>query len=300
VSSKLHFAIKVDCEPLAAKSPRCGGPESWEESERTVRGIREVYEKRGLQRALNFCLTPEAAKAHAAMWREWHAEGIHLGIQPNVPGFRYPDYDRDLGEYDEAMQCRIIAEATDDFAQVLGFRPTTYVACCGSKSPFTLRLLHEAGYRQTSSPAPGRYFPERPDRTTEGVFPFPHWANRNHHLMPGDLPLCVVPNAGDMTGGRGARPQDLRAEKPVSEETRALYRKIVDWNLELAALMEAPVRTIVVPTHNTQHVRLENVAYVADYVQEAAAQAGLELVPASFPEVRQALEAAMPPTTAGS
>ena len=43
-SNKIYFSYFVDCEPLAAKSPRCGGPASWEVSERTVRAIRQSFE----------------------------------------------------------------------------------------------------------------------------------------------------------------------------------------------------------------------------------------------------------------
>jgi hypothetical protein len=263
-------------------------------SERTVRSIRDVFEAGGLRRALIFNLTPEAARAHAPMWRAWHDEGIQLGIQPNVPGFRYPTYTRDLGQYDEATQRQIVAQASQDFEDALGFRTDTYSACCGSKSAVTWRLLYEAGYRQTFSPVPGRYFPDRPDRCTAGVFPYPHWANARHHLLAGTLPLCVVPHSGDVGGGRGARPMDLRAEAPVNEQTRTAFRQIVDWNVELSGLIAAPVRAIVGNTHNTGRVHPENVALAASYVKEAAARAGLELVPATMPEVRAALLEAAP------
>jgi hypothetical protein len=293
-SDRIYFAYKVNCEPLRARSPMCGGPETWDESELTIRAIRDVFETRGLRRALTFLPTPEAAQAHAPLWREWHAEGVGLGVQPNVPGFRFPTYEKDLGQYSEAMQRRIIAEAVDDFTQALGFRPESYVPCCGSRSAVTLRLLYEAGFRQMGTPAPGRYFPDRPDRCTVGVFPFPHWGNAAHHLVPGWLPLCIVPNSSDLSGGRGARPTDLRAEAPVGEATRARYRQIVDQAIEISGLIEAPVRTVVGNTHNTGFVHAENVAYVVDYVQEAVAQAGLQLVPASFPDIRAALETALP------
>jgi hypothetical protein len=294
LSDKLYFTYFVDCEPLKEKSPRCGGPASWEVSERTVRSIRAVFQSRKLERALTFNLTPEAAKAHAPMWREWHEQGVNLGIQPNVPGFRYPQYACDLGEYDEATQRRIIQEATEDFASAIGFRPTSYCACCGSKSPVTLRLLYEAGYRQHISPSPGRYLPQRPDRCTIGLFPFPHWGNARHHLLPGNLPICIIACSSDFSSGRGKVPQDLRSEYPVSAETHEHYRRVIDWNIEVSSLIQAPVRAIVGATHNSERVNIPNVEFVLDYVQEAAQQAGLELVPASFPDIRAALEAALP------
>jgi hypothetical protein len=272
----------------------CGGPQTWEESERAIHAIREAFEQRELLGALSFMPTPEAARAHAPMWRAWHAEGVYLGIQPNVPGFRYPTYAKDLGQYDEDTQRQIIREATEDFEDALGFRPDMYVACCGSKSAVTPHLLYEAGYRLTHSPAPGRYFPDRPDKCNPGVFPYPHWGNQQHHLLPGTLPLCVVPNSGDMSGGRGVRPTDLRAEAPVGEETQQRYRHIVDWHIEISGLIQAPVRTIVGNTHNTAAMHPENVGFVIDYVREAVARAGLNLVPASMPAIRTALMEAAP------
>jgi hypothetical protein len=294
VARRLYFVFKVDCEPLKAQSPACGGPDSWEVSERIVHGIREIVEREGLRRALIFNLTPEAAQAHAPLWRAWHDEGIQFGIQPNVPGFRYPTYTQDLGQYDATMQRQIIAEASEDFQNALGVSTDTYSACCGSKSPATWRLLYEAGYRQTFSPVPGRYFADRPDRCTTGVFPYPHWANARHHLIAGTLPLCVVPHTGALAGGRDARPLDLRAEAPVDEETHAAFREIVDTHIELSGLVDAPVRAIVGNTHNTGRVHMENVAFVAKYVKEAASRAGLELIPATMPDVRAALMDATP------
>jgi hypothetical protein len=108
------------------------------------------------------------------------------------------------------------------------------------------------------------------------------------------LPICVIACSGELNGGRGVRPRDVRSELPASEETHELYRRIVDWNIELSGLMEAPVRAIVGATHNTELVHLENVAYVLDYVREAVARAGLELVPASYDDVSAALQAAVP------
>jgi hypothetical protein len=265
-----------------------------------MRGVRDVLEARGLRRALAFMVTPEAAAAHAGMLRSWHDEGVFIGIQPNVPGFRFPTYARDLGEYDEGTQQRIIAEATDDFAQALGFRPDSYVPCCGSKSPVTPRLLYEAGYRQMCSTAPGRYYADRPDRCTVGVFPYPHWGNTSHHLVAGDLPLCVIPNSGDLGGARNRPPSDLRAEAPVNAETHARFRRIVDLHVELSGLLGAPVRAIMGNTHNTEAVHLENVAYVADYVRQAAEAANLAFTPASMPDLHAALRRAAPAGSAGS
>jgi len=287
---KLFFVYAVDCEPLAAKSPACGGPASWDVSERAITRYAEIFRERGLMRALNFHTTPEAAKAHTTLLLALHREGCDLALQLNVPGFRYPKYKYDLGFYGYDEQRRILEEATKDFADAFGFAPETYTACCGSKNKHTYPLLVELGYRQTRAVAPGRYFLDRPDRVTVGCFPYPHWANARHHLLAGDLPLCVIPGSAELVTSRGRRPFDLRPESPPTAETRERYRALVNQHMEIQALIDPPVRTIVSGAHNTEYVNFENVEFVIDCIREAAARENVELVLANCPIVREALE----------
>ena len=292
-TSKLYFMYAVDCEPLAAKSPACGGPESWEVSEQAITQYAEIFRARDLMGVLNFHTTPEAAKVHRGLLLALHREGCDLGLQLNVPGFRFPKYQYDLGFYDRDEQKQILEEATQDFTDTLGFASETYVACCGSKNKHTVPLLVSLGYRQARTPLPGRYFPDRPDRCTVGCFPYPHWASAEHPLLSGNLPLCIIPGTGERTGIRGTRPFDLRPESPSTAETRERYRRIIDEHLEVQALIDPPVKAIVAGAHNTEFVHFENVAFVVDYVREAAERKGLELIPANGPTVREALECSL-------
>lgn len=293
-SRKLYFVWAVDCEPLAAKSPACGGPASWEVSARAIARYAEIFRARGMLSGLSYHTTPEAAKAHPDLLLALHREGCGLGIQPNVPGFRYPKYEYDLGRYGRDEQRTILREATADFADTFGFAPQTYTPCCGSKSNDTYPLLVELGYRQTHAPVPGRYFPDRPDRCTVGCFPYPHWASAEHKLLAGNLPLCVIPGSGELHCERAGRTFDLRPENPPTSETRERYRRVINMNIEIQTLIEAPVTVIMVGSHNTERVNFENVEFVIEYVHEAAERAGLEVVPADCPAVREALEAACP------
>jgi len=288
---QLYFVYAVDCEPLAAKSPMCGGPESWEVSERAILRYAEIFRGRGIMRGLNFHTTPEAGKAHRELLLDLHREGCGLGLQLNVPGFRFPQYELDLGCYSRDEQRKILQEATADFVDTFGFAPETYTPCCGSKSKDTYPLLVELGYRQTHAPVPGRYFPDRPDRMHRGCFPYPHWACVEHKLLAGDLPLCVIPGSGELQCERGGRTFDLRPENPPTPETHERYRHIINMNIELQTLIEAPVKIIMVGSHNTERVNFGNVEFVIDYVYEAAAPAELEVIPANCPLVREALEA---------
>ena len=288
----LHFLYRIGSAPLRAKSPACGGPTSWDVSERMVLGFADIFRSRGMIRGLGFHTTPEAAVAHRDLFLELRREGCYIGLQPNVPGFRYPTYEHDLGLYGRDEQLRIIEEATADFSETLGFAPDTYTPCCGSKNVHTYPLLVSLGYRQTHPPATGRYFPDRPDRCTIGCFPFPHWASARHQLVAGDLPLCVIPTTGQLTGVGVGRPFDPRSESPPTPETHERYRRVVDESLEVQRLIGQPVRTICVGTHNTELAKLENVEYVVDYVCQAAEREGLRLLPCAAPTVREALLAA--------
>src|SRR5690349_12433412 len=119
------FVYIADFEPLKERSPYCGGPASWAESEEVFNIYMEVRQQKGVKLQLN--LTPEAAFAHADLMKAAHKEGVALAIQPNVPGFRFPTYKKDLGEYDATMQRQIIGEALEDFRTALdGIEPVAY------------------------------------------------------------------------------------------------------------------------------------------------------------------------------
>ena len=120
---KLYFIYRVDCEPLAAKSPACGGPASWAVSERAILRYAEIFRARGLLHGLSFETTPEAGKEHRDLLLALHREGCGLGLQLNVPGFRFPKYKHDLGFYEREEQRQILEEATADFAAAFGFAP---------------------------------------------------------------------------------------------------------------------------------------------------------------------------------
>ena len=288
---KLYLNCGVDCEPLQEKSPMCGGPESWEVSEQTILRFVQLFTENDLLAGLSFHPTPEAAAAHPDLLSDLKGRGIEIGIQPNVPGFRFPTYDLDLGCYDRDAQRKILGEALEDFQDALGFLPEVYTACCGSKSRDTYPLLMELGFRVSRAPVAGRYLSDRPDRCTMGMFPYPHWAS-DHHVIAGCRPLYVVPMTGDITAiGRDRRPPDLRPEREPNDETRAGYRHIVDMNLEVMRLIDAPVKAIVIGTHNTGRVHFDNLQYVLDYVREKAASEGMELAPISALGLRAVAEA---------
>lgn len=286
-AEKLYFMFCIDCEPLKEKSPACGGPSTWDVSEKAVARYAEIFRARGMIRALSYHTTPEAGRAHRDLFLSLREEGCDIAMQLNVPGFRYPKYERDLGFYDRDDQRQILQEATADFTDTFGFRPETYTACCGSRNKHTHPLLADLGYRQCRSAGSGRYFPDRGDRCTVGQFPFPFWASADHQLLSGDLPLYVIPGSVELTCTRGQRPFDLRPESPPTPETHERYRSVIDQRLEVQKLLDLPVKVIVAAGHNTERVSFENVEFVLDYVREAVAREGFELIEANCPVVRE-------------
>ncbi|HJN16757.1 MAG TPA: hypothetical protein QGH10_14730 [Armatimonadota bacterium] len=282
--NKLYLIGQYDCEPLAAKSPQCGGPQTWQESEQKVLEVAGIYRERGLLGALGFHLTPEAAKAQSDLYKGLHAEGIFMGLQINVPGFRYPTYDRDLGLHSPDEQREIIRLGLEDFEEALGFSTTCYTACCGSRSHATASILVEQGFKVFRPPGAGRLAWDRPDKTTVGMFPYPYKASSEHMCLAGDLDLLCIPVGNDVTGKYKRSewaPGDLRGENPVSDETREMYRYIVDSTIDLGRLLDVPLQNVQAVGHNTDRCEGENVAYVLDYIREAADKKGLELVPIS-------------------
>ncbi len=294
-NDRLYLMGTYDCEPLKAKSPQCGGPETWQESEEKVLEITQIYREHGLLEALSFHLTPSAAKAQPELYKGLHHEGIYMGIQPNIPGFRFPQYDRDLGLYNADEQREIIRLCKEDFEEALGFSTITYTTCCGSRSDATASILVEMGYKVYRPPGPGRLDKARRDKITVGLFPFPYKASAQHRCLAGDLDLLCIPTTVDLTGKYKRSewaPNDLRAENPVSEETQQMYRDIIDSNIELGLLMGVPLNNIQIVGHNTAHCVGENIAYALDYVREAAEKFDLELVPISPAGIREEAERA--------
>ncbi len=290
---RLYLMGTYDCEPLAAKSPQCGGPQTWQESEEKVLEITEIYRREGLLEALSFHLTPEAARAQAELYKGLHEQGVYMGIQPNIPGFRYPTYDRDLGLYPPAQQREIIRLAKEDFEEAMGFGTITYTTCCGSRSNETASILVEMGYKVYRPPGPGRLDKSRPDKTTVGMFPFPFRASAQHMCLAGDLDLLCIPTTVDITGKyrRSAWcPNDLRGENPVGEETWEMYRYIINTNIELGLELGVPLVTIQVVGHNTAQCHGENIARALDYVRQAADKYEMELVPISPAGLREEAE----------
>ena len=292
MDDRVFYTIKIDCEPLAAKSPACGGPESWEVSERTIKRLAHICRERELVEGCEFHLTPEAAKAHPDLFRALRDEGFGVGIQPNVPVFRYPTYDKDLGCYSPDEQREALRLAFADWQEAVGGTPCAFTSCCNSMSDDTLPILDEMGVRQVCVSGPGRYLPDRPDKSWAGVFPYPHHASAKSKLICGSLDVYAFPATVEVVRQNEPNwPKDLRPERPVSEETHASYRQVIRDNLWRMQAMNVPVRYIRHSGHNTGRVNFENFEFVIDAIREISGELGLRVVPAHLEDIHREADA---------
>jgi hypothetical protein len=284
-SERVFFLSGIDCEPLRDQSPACGGPPDWEASRQALECYVEVCRRAGTVAGAAINLTPEAARAHAERVRELAAAGHPIAIQPNVPGFRFPRYDRDLGQYSAAEQREIIGLAKADFEAALGLSTTTYIACCGSFSEATFPLLVEHGYRQFVH-SPGRFVRGRPDKTSYGALPFAHHAHPESRILVGGLDLYVIP-ATNHPGRIISRcnPFDPRPDSQVVEDYEEAVRETWDLALEMQASQRAPVRTLYLGCHNIPSLDPARLELAIELAKQAVAAAGLVFTPASYEEV---------------
>ncbi len=258
---RLFWFSCYDLEPIAARSPQCGGPETWAESEAKIKEIAEAFRSRGVVQACLLNATPEAAKVHADLLRSLAAEGFHIGIQPNVPAFRYPTYDRDLGLYSAQEQREIIKLALADFEDALGMTTTTYTPCCGSRSnDWPSWAFGKCGCRH------------RADGTRHGRIAA-RWGFSRHRTMP-------VPSTGCWPGTWTCTYSLTRATRRASTSASPGTRRTCGGNTRWGRR-----RGGCTGKSSTRTCAIENVEYVLDYIPQAAEKYGLQLVPAGPEQV---------------
>ena len=280
---------KMDCERVARYAPDMGGPESWEQSERAIRGWAELLMDRGFKGF--FGIHPETAYQHRELFLELEKKGFELGMQFHAGNFRGLEYRCYLGSYSRKEQMDIIKRARDDWIRALGRVPRTYGVGGGSFNDDTWLVIYELGFRQCYIP-PERH---RPDVycVSVSLYPYAHHANPYNRLIPGDLELYVIPITINWRRKIPGVNQfyDLRPEGKVGIE---VHRETIDQNLDKMIELDIPIKTITVPTHNTQEymdpknrsrVILEE---ILDYIMEAAERRGLNVVSATPEEVHLA------------
>ncbi|HIE13672.1 TPA: hypothetical protein EYP70_00195 [Candidatus Bathyarchaeota archaeon] len=286
---RLYLIALMDCERVGRYAPDMGGPETWERSEKAIEGWASLLSSRGFRGF--FGVHPETAIQHHEIFRQLAKEGFEIGLQFHAGNFRALEYRCYLGSYDREKQFEIISKAREDWIRALDMIPKTYGIGGGSFNDYTWLILYELGFRQCYVP------PERHRLDvhciTIGMYPYPHHANSYNRLIPGDLELYVVPTT---INWRRKMPHvnqfyDLRPEGGLSLD---IHRETIEQNIKKMVELKVPIKTILVPTHNTQayenpknksRVILEK---ILDFVESAAEERGLRLVSATFEEVHLA------------
>ena len=199
---QLYFSLSIDCEatqPAIADAAR---------GERAARGFAEVLEGHNLLGT--FHVLPGDAEAHPGLYRELHGLGHELGLHVHPAADGYQEF---LGVYGQEDQARILRQAADRFAQVIGVLPDNICIGYASTNDFTYGVLFDLGFRHGTTSIPTRVLPECAS-VHAGAPLDVHYAHRFNRALPGNLDYVEIPPTVDpdsrMWGGR--HPLDLRIE----------------------------------------------------------------------------------------
>ncbi len=286
-SNHLHVAFTMDCERIRAFSPP-GGPETWELSERAVRGFADVLLAGGL--VGTFFIVPETARKQAGVFLELEKSGFELGMHLHPQSFGDLAHTEYLGAYSFQEQVDLLGQAVAVWKKALGRNPVSFRPGNFSANDATYRALYEVGFRQGSVSAPERVMPEF-QAVWAGTDPYPHHAHSEFRLIPGDLDFYEIPVSEDWErrawGGKST--MELWVEMGEIED----HRRTMDVRIANMIEKQTPLKAIVAITHNyfeygdpadPQRRTLEQ---MAAYVWEAAEKHGLEVHPAALEQMHR-------------
>ena len=288
----LYLVVSMDCERVRSESYYGDGTDSWQTSERAIVGLADILQAEGLKGT--FLPTPATAAKHAQLFQELHRAGFEVGMQFHCDSFRDGEYRQPLGAYSRREQEEILRLAKEDWEQALGMELVAYRSGYLSASDDTFSILAELGIKQTSCSKPGRHVPSR-SACWLGATPYAHRASARCRLEPGELDLVEVPVSSHPAERFSLResfdPMDAR---PDHAHPFPAYAGLVDavlWELEL---LQPPVKSFVVLTHNTidytdrQERRTRTLLRLLRYIK-AREEDGWQIVPATLALVREAL-----------
>lgn len=159
----LYVCPTMDCEPVRDEVPEdvrsisLSGPESWEQSERAIRGyIRACGD---FHLPVTLFVHPEVAAAHRDMLLEAEAAGACLGLHIHPYKLAGSEYKYDVGAYTAAEQLKMIREASAKWEEILGRGPLYFRGGYFSANDATFSVLTELGFFGGSLSNPGRVLP---------------------------------------------------------------------------------------------------------------------------------------------
>ncbi len=288
---KLYVVVSMDCERATDES-LITGTVSWDMGQRAVLGLAEMLEAEGFQGT--FLPTPDTAAKQASLFGQVADRGFEVGLQFHCRSFADLRYTQVLGSYDGDQQRVILSQAKDAWEQALMRPMVTYRSGFLSASDATFPILAELGVKHTSCSKAGRY---RPDIGASwlGALPYAHRASATCRLESGDLDLVEVPISSHPAERFSLRDRfDPRDPRPDSNFAPDAYLEIADAALHEMALIDPPVATFVILTHNTldygstDEPRRAHMLAMLRHLQ-AKEDEGWQVVPSGLADVRRAL-----------
>ena len=281
----IFIIFTMDCERVRRYSPP-GGPETWELSERAIRGFSEVMEENGL--LATFFIVPETAERHRALWLDLMSRGFELAVHYHPQSFRGGEWKDYLGGYSYQEQKSQLREVIKDWTRALGIKPESFRPGNVSANDDTFRVLYELGFRQGSVSVPERNLPEY-KAVWVGANPYPHHTSPSNRLIEGDMDFFEVPITIDRERRvwQGKDPLELRVEFAGLEDHVETIEK---WIRHLTET-DIPIKHLVVITHNffdysddsgEMRKRLEG---IARYAYEISEEYGLNPVPSTIKQI---------------
>ena len=240
----LYVAFTMDCERIAAESPP-GGPQTWDLSERAIRGFCQMLLGNGIRPTL--FVIPECAQQHRDLLKDLASQGVELGLHIHPQSLGDHRYGQVLGQYSAPMQREIIQQGMEVFVEAIGEHPISFRPGNFSASDETFAVLTALGFRQGSVSDPGRDVPKLAAVWKEAC-PYPHWANAEDKLGPGGLPFLEIPVTTDPYRLHpNGFPYELRIE---SGPFRDWHEPIIRQALDRMASDHVAFRCLCLFTHN--------------------------------------------------
>jgi hypothetical protein len=288
VDTQIFFTVRIDCEATqrSVNNPGLGA--------RAVRGLGEVLGQAGLRGS--FFVIPSEAQAYPALLGELVQQGHEIGLHLHPAELGFEEF---LGVYGPDTQQQMIGQASEIFADSLGYAPTSFVPGYHSANDHTFPVLAELGFTHGSVSLPTRDLPNLAcvwGHSPVEVF----YAHRYQRCLPGDLDFVDVPPTIDAESRMwgGAHPLDLRVELVDAKNHWYTLHKNVQ-RLQ-AAGAKLPVKHLMATTHNIfdfsdpRDFRRETLVGMIQAARDICEQAGAQFVPATVGEIAARYRAAVP------
>ena len=236
MDNKFYIAFQIDCEATqhAVNDAVLG--------ERASTAFAEILEKEDLFGT--FFVIPTDLKASGKMYQDLKANGHEIGLHVHPADMGYQEF---LGVYGSDQQRKILSEASDRFAQVMGYKPESLCVGYVAGNDHTFSVMAELGFQHGMLSIPTRVLPQCTSVWAGAPLDI-HYANAYNRILPGKLNLVNVPLTIDpdsrMWGG--THPQDLRIELVDAKNHWYTINKEIGRKIK----NDSPVKYILSLTHN--------------------------------------------------